>query len=150
MRGYLPSRMRVPGGTCCVILSSGYGMCDCRGLRSGLGSTMIFARSGSSNASMRVASEGSLKINTGVEDVRGLDRDVETILHGFWCEHDARTVAVAAEDCLMEIALLDIRRKTGARAAALNVTNDQRNLGHRRPTDRFRLERNSGTGAASA
>src|SRR5207302_702873 len=63
-------------------------------------------------------------------------------------EHDARTVTVTSEDRLMQIALLDISRKAGARPAALDVANDQRHLGHRRPTDRFALERNAGSSAA--
>src|SRR5690242_10551407 len=48
----------------------------------------------------------------------------------------------------MQIALLDVGRETCARPAALDVANNQRHLGHRRPTDRFALERNAGTGAA--
>ena len=53
-----------------------------------------------------------------------LDRDVKTIFHARCREHDARAVAVAAEDRLMQIALLDVSRQTGARTAPLNVTND--------------------------
>src|SRR2546423_1487533 len=48
----------------------------------------------------------------------------------------------------MQIALLDIGRQAGARPAALDIANDQRHLGHRRPTDRFALERDAGSGAA--
>src|ERR1700730_11130718 len=48
----------------------------------------------------------------------------------------------------MQIALLNIGRQTGARAAALNITNDNWNLGHRCPADRFALERNPRTSAA--
>ncbi len=61
---------------------------------------------GSSNASMRVASEVSLKMKTGVlyfrGDARGFDRDVETIFHGRGREDDARTVAVSAIDGLVQ------------------------------------------------
>src|SRR6202022_311349 len=63
-------------------------------------------------------------------------------------EHDARTVPVTPENRLMQIALLDIGRQTGARPAALNITNDDWNLGHRSPADRFALERDPRTGAA--
>src|SRR5204862_3725830 len=63
-------------------------------------------------------------------------------------KHDARTVAVSAINRLMQIALLDVGRQTGARPAALNITNDEWHLGHRRPADRLRLERNAGTSAA--
>src|SRR5438132_9099251 len=49
---------------------------------------------------------------------------------------------------LMQIALLDVGRQTGARTAALNITNDDRDLGHRSPADRFGLERNAGPSAA--
>ena len=48
----------------------------------------------------------------------------------------------------MQIALLDVGRQTGARPAALNVANDDRDLGHRRPTNRFGLERNPRASAA--
>src|SRR5438132_1550925 len=65
MSGYFPSRMRVPGGMCCVIRSRSYGLKPpSRGVRSGFGSTINFERSGSSNASIRVAREVSLKIKT--------------------------------------------------------------------------------------
>ena len=58
------------------------------------------------------------------------DRDIKTILHACCREHDARAVTVAAEDRLMQIALLDVRGQTGAGATTLNVTNDDRDLGH--------------------
>ena len=48
----------------------------------------------------------------------------------------------------MQIALLDVGRQAGARAAALHVANDERHLRHRRPADRFGLERNARAGAA--
>src|SRR3984893_10526335 len=48
----------------------------------------------------------------------------------------------------MQIALLNIGRQTGARSAALNITNNDWNLGHRCPADRFALERDPRTGAA--
>ncbi len=47
-----------------------------------------------------------------------------------------------------KIALLDVGRQPGARSAALHVDDDERDLGHRRPTDCFGLERNAGAGAA--
>src|SRR5256886_4633976 len=58
------------------------------------------------------------------------DRDVETIFHARCCEHNARAVAVTAENRLMQIALLNVCRQSRARAAALNVANDERNLCH--------------------
>src|SRR5204863_6164827 len=76
------------------------------------------------------------------------DRALETTCHARRREHDARAVAVTAEDRLMQIALLDVGRQTGARPAALNVANDDRDLGHRRPTNRFGLERNPRASAA--
>src|SRR5437899_5794066 len=81
-------------------------------------------------------------------DAGGFNRDVKTIFDRRRGEDDARTVTVTSEDRLMQIALLGVGRQTGARTAALNVTNDERNLGHRRPADRFALERNPRTGAA--
>ncbi len=48
----------------------------------------------------------------------------------------------------MQIALLDVGRQTGARPAALNITNDERHFRHRRPADRFRFQRNARPGAA--
>src|SRR4029450_11271800 len=44
---------------------------------------------------------------------------------------------------LMQTPLLHVRRQTCAWAPALNVADDQGDLGHRRPTDRFRLKRNA-------
>src|SRR5262249_17368464 len=69
-------------------------------------------------------------------DACRFERDVEAIFHARWREHYARTVAVTAKDRLMQIALLDIGGQTSAWATALNVANDDRNLGHRRPADR--------------
>ena len=73
-------------------------------------------------------------------DARGFDRDVETILDPFGSEDDARAVAMTAVDRLVQIALFDVGWEAGARAAALNVKDDERDLGHRGPADRFRLE----------
>ena len=81
-------------------------------------------------------------------DARRFDRDVETIFHRRGRQHDARAVAVPAENRLKQIALLDVGRQAGARSAALHVDNDERHLRHRRPADRFGLERDAGTGAA--
>src|SRR5207249_10250604 len=73
-------------------------------------------------------------------DPRRFDRDIETIFDCRCCEHDARAVAMSAINRLMQIALLDIRRQTCARSAALNITNNERDLGHGGPADRFGLE----------
>ncbi len=40
-----------------------------------------------------------------------------------------------------QVALLDLGRLAGARAAALHVDDDQRDLGHHREADAFLLER---------
>ena len=53
-----------------------------------------------------------------------------------------------AVDRLEKIALLDVGREAGARPAALDINNNERHLGHRRPADRLGLERNAGAGAA--
>ena len=55
--------------------------------------------------------------------------------------HDLRRVAVAAEDGGQQVALLDLRRLAGARAAALDVDDDERDLGHHREPDALLLER---------
>src|SRR5436190_7707601 len=81
-------------------------------------------------------------------DARGFDRDVKTIFHGGSGENDARAVAVPAVDRLEKIALLDVGREAGARPAALDINNNERHLGHRRPADRLGLKRNAGAGAA--
>ena len=47
-------------------------------------------------------------------DPCGFDRNIETIFHARGREHDSRAVAVTAEDRLMQIALLDVRRQTCA------------------------------------
>ena len=46
---------------------------------------------------------------------------------------------MTAEDGLVKVALLDIGRQTGARAAALDIDNDERDLRHRGPADGLRL-----------
>ena len=67
----LPRRVAARGGVI-VLAEAGletwrkHGVCVWRVLRSGFGSSMIFESTGSSKASMRVASEVSLNINTGV------------------------------------------------------------------------------------
>src|SRR5436190_18447860 len=81
-------------------------------------------------------------------DARGFDRDVKTIFHGGRGENDARAVAVPAVDRLEKIALLDVGREAGARPAALDINNNERHLGHRRPADRLGLQRNARAGAA--
>src|SRR5207247_7925673 len=82
-------------------------------------------------------------------DPGSFDCDVKTIFHCLSREHDAWAVAVSAIDRLMQIALLDIGRQSGTRPAALDVANKKWDLRHRGPADRFRLERNSRTSAAS-
>src|SRR5438105_6252937 len=81
-------------------------------------------------------------------DAGGFNRDVKTIFNRGGGEHDTRTIAVAAEDRLMQIALLNVGRQTGAWTAPLDVANDEREFGHRCPADCFALERNPRTGAA--
>ncbi|GHU39078.1 hypothetical protein AGMMS50256_38750 [Betaproteobacteria bacterium] len=55
-------------------------------------------------------------------------------------------IAVTAEDGRQHVALLDLGRLAGARAAALDVDHDERNFGHDRQTDAFLLERKTGAG----
>ena len=62
----------MPGATCCVIWSIGYGLKVCARRQIGFRIVISFGRSGSSNASMRVASEVSLKMNTGVLYLRAM------------------------------------------------------------------------------
>src|SRR5438270_7042970 len=62
-------------------------------------------------------------------DAGGFNRDVKPIFNRGGGEDDTRTIAVAAEDRLMQIALLDVGRQTGAGAAALDVANDEREFG---------------------
>jgi hypothetical protein len=69
---------------------------------------------GSSNASMRVASEVSLRMKTAccicARSAR-LRRRCRSSLRRSSREDDARAVAVAAEDRLVQVALLDVRRR---------------------------------------
>src|SRR5437762_3331591 len=81
-------------------------------------------------------------------DAGGFNRDVKTFFNRGGGEHDTRTIAVAAEDRLMQIALLNVGRQTGAWTAPLDVANDEREFGHRCPADCFALQRNPRTGAA--
>ena len=52
------------------------------------------------------------------------------VIHARCSEHNAGTVAMTSVDCLMKIALLNVCRESGARSAALNVANDERDFGH--------------------
>src|SRR5947207_3015899 len=76
------------------------------------------------------------------------DRDVKTIFHRRSREHDTRTVAVSAVDCLMQIALLDVGWQSGAGPTALNIANEKWDLRHRSPADRFGFKGNSWPSAA--
>src|SRR5205809_649234 len=59
----------------------------------------------------------------------------------------ASAVTVTSCSRVMQIALLDIGQPTGARSAALNAADGELHAGHRRPTNRSALERDSGTAA---
>src|SRR5207244_8316289 len=76
------------------------------------------------------------------------DCDIKTIFHCLSRENDARTIAVSAIDRLMQIALLDVGRQSGARPTALNIANEKWDLRHRSPADRFGFKGNSWPSAA--
>ena len=75
----------------------------------------------------------------------GLERIVETVA-GRRCRHDDhRALSVAAVKGLREVALLGFGRQTRRGASALYVHDHQRQLGHHGQSQRFALERESGT-----
>src|SRR5271165_7427787 len=88
--------------------------------------------------------------NRGAEfagDPRSFQRDVEAIFDRGSSKHNPWTVAVAAENRLVKIALFHIGWQTCARSPTLNIYYNERDLRHRRPTDRLGLERNARSGA---
>jgi len=78
-------------------------------------------------------------------DIHGFDRRVEAILDAGRCEHHAGTVAMAAEDGDVQVALLDAGRHPRARAAALHVDDDDWHFRHAGPAERLGLERDART-----
>ncbi len=82
----------------------------------------------------------------GDGDPGGLDRGGEAVA-GRLRRHDRdRRLAVAAEHRLQQVGLLGLGGQAGGRAAALDVDDDERELGHHREADRLRLERHTGAG----
>src|SRR5262249_39818222 len=59
-----------------------------------------------------------------------------------------RRDAVASEHALKQVALLRLRWDTGARARALHVDDDERQLDHHGQADAFALEGDAGAGGA--
>jgi len=55
---------------------------------------------------------------------------------------------VTAKDGLVKVALLDVGGEAGARTAALDIDDDERDLCHGSPADGLGFERDSGAGAA--
>src|SRR5208283_4423568 len=88
--------------------------------------------------------------NRGAEfagDPRSFQRDVEAILDRGSRKHNPWTVAVAAENRLVKVALFHIGWQTCARYYTLDIYYNERDLRNRRPTDRLGLKRNARSGA---
>ena len=83
-----------------------------------------------------------------LRDAAGLQCGVEAVFHVLRCEHHAGRVTVRAVDRLHEVGLLYRGRKTGRRAASLDVDHDEWHLGHACVTDSFGLECEAGAGGA--
>ena len=77
----------------------------------------------------------------GLGDLARGDDRVEAVLDRARRDHDLGRIAVAAEHRGQQVALLGLGRLAGARAAALHVDDDQRDLAHHREADRLLLER---------
>ncbi len=76
-------------------------------------------------------------------DPPGFLGHVEAIGRAAGGDHGHRAFAVAAEHGLQQIGLLGLGRQTGARAAALHVDDDQRQLGHDRQADALPFQRDA-------
>ena len=81
-------------------------------------------------------------VAVGQQDHRGavldrdrdrLDRGVEAVGRRLGGQHRHRRLAVAAEHHLQQVGLLGLGRHPGARPGALDVADDQRQLGHHAP-----------------
>jgi len=79
----------------------------------------------------------------------GFEGDVETVFDVAGGEDDARSVPMRTVDGLHEVGLFDVGGEASGRAAALDVDDDERELGHAGPAERFHLERETGTGTPS-
>ena len=76
-------------------------------------------------------------------DPPGFLSDVEAIGRAAGGDHRHRALAVAAEHRLEQVGLFGLGRQAGARAAALHVDDDHRQLGHDGQADAFALERDA-------
>ena len=76
----------------------------------------------------------------------GFDRNLEGIARAARSDHRHRSIAVAAVDRLIEVALLGLCRQASRRPATLRIDHHQRQLGHDAETQSLGLERDAGAG----
>ena len=79
----------------------------------------------------------------GDGDPDGLDGRVEAVAGGLGRDDRHRRLAVAAEHRLEQVGLLGLGRQAGRGTAALDVDDDERQLGHDGQADRLGLERHA-------
>ena len=82
----------------------------------------------------------------GDRDPGRLDGGVEAVARRLRRHDRDRGLAVAAEHRLQQVGLLGLGRQSGRRAAALDVDDQQRQLGHHGQADRLGLERDARPG----
>ena len=82
----------------------------------------------------------------GDRDPGGLEGGVEAVAGGARRHDRHRRLAVAPEHRLQQVGLLGLGRQPGGRAAALDVDDQQRQLGHHREADRLGLQRDARAG----
>ena len=79
----------------------------------------------------------------GDRDPDRLEGRVEAVAGGARRDDRHRRLAVAAEHRLQQVGLLGLGRQPGRRAAALDVDDQQRQLGHHGQADRLGLQRDA-------
>ena len=82
----------------------------------------------------------------GDRDPDGLQGRVEAVAGRARRDDRDRGLAVAPEHRLQQVGLLGLGRQSGRRATALDVDDQQRELGHHRQADRLRLQRDARAG----
>ena len=82
-------------------------------------------------------------------DLRSVEGGVEAVRRRMRGHDGDRAFTVAAIKGLAQVGLLGLGRKTGGRAAALHVYDDERKLGHDGKSEGLALEREAGAGSGS-
>ena len=74
---------------------------------------------------------------------------IETVCRSRSSNHDSRTFTVTSVKRLHQVGLFALGRHTRRRTTTLHINNNQRQFGDHGQTDRFALQRQTGTGCGS-